>query len=125
MNSPDATERFRPCPEALIPAFGLFAQPHFNITARAYDYTPPVLGLATVADDAGRPGGGADLLFDLMERRIKPRIQDIASLDHSRQTLWGHSYGGPIYFACVVYTSRKFQPFSWPVHRYAGTSYLY
>ncbi len=25
MNFPDATERFRPCPEALIPAFGLFA----------------------------------------------------------------------------------------------------
>lgn len=67
-----------------------------DVIARAYDYTPPVVRDGAVVDAVvrGRPGGGADIFSDLIEKTIKPRIETTAPIDHERQTLWGHSYGG-------------------------------
>jgi predicted alpha/beta superfamily hydrolase len=42
----------------------------------------------------GRPGGGADTFLEFIELRILPLVYARTQIDRSRQTLWGHSFGG-------------------------------
>ena len=42
----------------------------------------------------GQPSGGVDAFFDLLSQRMRPMVAAIAPIDRTRQTLWGHSYGG-------------------------------
>lgn len=81
----------------VIVALGYDTQARHDTMARAYDYTPPVSPASKSAEDVmvrGRPGGGADIFLDLIVSQIKPAVQALAPIDRSRQTLWGHSYGG-------------------------------
>ncbi|RYD66576.1 MAG: alpha/beta hydrolase [Verrucomicrobiaceae bacterium] len=41
-----------------------------------------------------RPGGGADKLFDFIEKEVKPLVEKSHKVDPSRQTLMGNGYGG-------------------------------
>ncbi|MDG9928752.1 MULTISPECIES: alpha/beta hydrolase-fold protein [unclassified Pseudomonas] len=68
----------------------------FDVVSRAYDYTPPLPGVAPVIDDLARnrEGGGADRFLDLLEQRIRPQVEARAAIDANRQSIWGHSYGG-------------------------------
>lgn len=78
-------------------AIGYDVPGRHDILARAYDYTPPVATGGAVKDEVvvrGRKGGGADIFLKLIEQKIKPEVQSRASIDLTRQTLWGHSYGG-------------------------------
>lgn len=83
----------------------------FDVTARAYDYTPPLPGGEPVIDDIarGRRGGGADVFLDLIEQRIKPLVQAQAPIDLTRQSLWGHSYGGLLTLHALFTRPASFQ----------------
>lgn len=83
-------------PTVLV-AIGYEVEGSHDTTARAFDYTPPVIENGVERHDVevrGRLGGGAALFLDYIEQRIKPEVDARAPTDHSRQTLWGHSYGG-------------------------------
>lgn len=79
----------------VIVAIGYDTELRFDVTARAYDYTPP-FPQGQVDEEAarGRKGGGADVFLDLLERQVMPRVRARAPLDDGRLALWGHSYGG-------------------------------
>jgi len=73
----------------------------FEVTSRAYDFTPPLLSAtndqianAFVEEGRGRLNGGSENFYQLIERDIKPwvasQLQDYPKVE----TLWGHSYGG-------------------------------
>lgn len=83
----------------------------FDVTARAYDYTPPLPGGEPVIDDIARQrlGGGADVFLDLIEQRIKPLVQAQAPIDQTRQSLWGHSYGGLLTLHALFTRPASFQ----------------
>lgn len=78
----------------VIAAIGYDTELRFDVLARAFDYTPPASDGADLKDAQGRPAGGAEAFFDLIETRIKPAVQARAAVDPQRQALWGHSYGG-------------------------------
>ncbi|ROR21023.1 hypothetical protein EC845_2892 [Comamonas sp. BIGb0124] len=80
----------------VIVAIGYDTPLGFDVSARAFDYTPPLDAPAvTLAEEArGRLGGGAELFLDLLTERIRPQVQAMAAVDPSRQGLWGHSFGG-------------------------------
>ncbi|MGG4604579.1 alpha/beta hydrolase [Paenalcaligenes sp. Me131] len=83
-------------PTVLV-AIGYDINGSHDTTARAYDYTPPVFKDGVEQKEIevrGRIGGGAAEFLELIETRIKPEVDLRAPTDHSRQTLWGHSYGG-------------------------------
>lgn len=67
-------------------------------SARAWDYTPrlPGAGPDGTPDPraSGSRNGGADALLEQIEERIKPLVRTAVPIDDSRQTLYGHSYGG-------------------------------
>lgn len=88
---------------AILVGVGYDVNARYDVTARSLDYTPPSPGaerpLGTPADPsapAGRslPGGGADRLLDWMQTTLKPFIAGRYAIDPTRQTLFGHSYGG-------------------------------
>ncbi|WP_245801385.1 alpha/beta hydrolase [Pollutimonas bauzanensis] len=83
---------------AVLVGIGYDVEARLDGDARAWDYTPRLPG----AGDDGTPdpraaqrrNGGADALLDLIELRIKPLVRAAAPVDDTRQTLYGHSYGG-------------------------------
>lgn len=79
----------------VIVAIGYDTTLRFDVTARAYDYTPPIPP-GQLDDEAarGRQGGGADVFAALIEERILPQVRSLVPLDDTRLALWGHSYGG-------------------------------
>ncbi|KAF1050012.1 alpha/beta hydrolase [Xylophilus sp.] len=82
--------------DGAAPALSPVRASGIDVAARAYDYTPRAVADGPTADEAGRPGGGADAFLDLIEQRIRPEVarRVPAALDPARQTFWGHSYGG-------------------------------
>lgn len=79
----------------LLVAVGYQTGQRIERNARTYDYTPAVPGLAEQTDPlTGQPSGGVDAFFDLLNQRMRPMVAAVAPIDGSRQTLWGHSYGG-------------------------------
>lgn len=75
----------------------------FDFTARAYDYTPPTDGIAEDALDSERKNGGADAYFSLIQDDIMTAVNQLTTIDETRQTLWGHSYGG-LFVLYALYT---------------------
>lgn len=64
---------------------------------RHYDYTLPVPVENLPASRDGLPWpphGGADLFLRFIEETLKPKIEQLLPIDRSRQTLFGHSFGG-------------------------------
>lgn len=68
-----------------------------DLNARTYDYTPPAPGPAT--DTSGRREGGADAFLDFINAAVRPLVERTMRVDATRQTLFGHSYGG----LCVLH----------------------
>lgn len=79
----------------LLVAVGYQTEQRIERNARTYDYTPTVPGAAEQVDPlTGQPSGGADVFFDLLTQQMRPMVAAVAPIDTTRQTLWGHSYGG-------------------------------
>ncbi|MCR4144970.1 alpha/beta hydrolase [Alcaligenes faecalis] len=80
----------------VLVAIGYDTETRHDVIARAFDYTPPVTenGVSKPVEVRGRAGGGADIFLDYIETHIKPAVEEREPIDRSRQTLWGHSYGG-------------------------------
>ncbi|NIF17980.1 alpha/beta hydrolase [Pantoea sp. Cy-639] len=79
----------------VLVAIGYQTDQRIERSARTYDYTPNVPGLAEQRDPlTGQPSGGVDAFLDLLEQRMRPMVAGVAAIDPHRQTLWGHSYGG-------------------------------
>ncbi|EMT6576373.1 alpha/beta hydrolase [Providencia rettgeri] len=55
---------------------------------RTYDYTPPVAG------DDFKQGGGSPALYQFLTDTIRPWAEKQFPIDKSKQTLFGHSFGG-------------------------------
>lgn len=81
----------------------------FDVNARAYDYTPPLLLAATGANNAfqedgrDRLNGGAESFYNVIEREIKPWVHQQLGTKPKQEAIWGHSYGGLF----VLYTLFK------------------
>ncbi|PMZ95263.1 MULTISPECIES: alpha/beta hydrolase [unclassified Pseudomonas] len=79
----------------LLIAIGYQTDQRIERSARTYDYTPVVPGLAEQRDPlTGQASGGVDAFLDLLEQRMRPMVAAVAPIDPQRQMLWGHSYGG-------------------------------
>ena len=79
----------------LLVAIGYQTDQRIERSARTYDYTPVVPGLAEQRDPlTGQASGGVDAFLDLLEQRMRPMVAAVAPIDPRRQMLWGHSYGG-------------------------------
>ncbi|EMU9000551.1 alpha/beta hydrolase [Providencia rettgeri] len=60
----------------------------FPKTWRTLDYTPPVSG------DDFKQGGGSPALYQFLTHTIRPWVEQQFPIDKSKQTLFGHSFGG-------------------------------
>jgi len=79
----------------LLVAIGYQTDQRIERSARTYDYTPVVPGLAEQRDPlTGQASGGVDAFLDLLEQHMRPMVAAVAPIDAQRQMLWGHSYGG-------------------------------
>lgn len=68
----------------------------FDVTARAYDYTPPLTtgdSAFVEAMRAERLNGGAEQFYQLLTHQIMPWVNTQAHLTQPHNSLWGHSYG--------------------------------
>ena len=69
----------------------------FDVTARAYDYTPPLYARPAKAfQEEGRErlNGGAAHFYALIEKEIKPWVYEQLGDIPEQEAIWGHSYGG-------------------------------
>ncbi|MCK9790367.1 alpha/beta hydrolase [Providencia rettgeri] len=55
---------------------------------RTYDYTPPVAG------EDFKQGGGSPALYQYLTDTVRPWAEQRFPIDKSKQTLFGHSFGG-------------------------------
>jgi len=81
----------------VLVAVGYDVSTRVDVSARAYDYTPPTIEngrLAPTPVVRGREGGGADLFLEFILTQVKPLARKQAAIDPAREYLWGHSYGG-------------------------------
>lgn len=79
----------------LLVAVGYQTDQRIERNARTFDYTPTVPDQPQQLDPlTGQPSGGVDAFLDLLTQRMRPMVASVAPIDASRQTLWGHSYGG-------------------------------
>lgn len=86
-----------PVQGAVVVGLGYATSGVLDREARSYDYTPPAPGSTT--DERGRREGGADAFLDFIDAAVRPQVQRTVPVDTSRQTLFGHSYGG----LCVLH----------------------
>ncbi len=75
----------------------------FDVDARAYDYTPPLLLAQTdktgdkdafKEDGRERLNGGAEQFYEMIEQQVKPWVYGQLGTKPTQEALWGHSYGG-------------------------------
>ncbi|MCO7636614.1 alpha/beta hydrolase-fold protein [Pseudomonas sp. S 311-6] len=108
----DLAALFENNPPVLV-GIGYDVPSRHDVMARAFDYTPPILNadgtIQTNTVERGRPGGGADLFLDLIQDTIRPAVAARVPLDSTRQTLWGHSFGGLFTLYALVTRPRMFQ----------------
>jgi len=68
---------------------------------RNRDYTPLLLPPEEATGALGN--GGADAFLEVIERQIRPQVEQLAPLDPNQRTLWGHSLGG-LFVLHTLYT---------------------
>ncbi|RCX06276.1 MULTISPECIES: alpha/beta hydrolase [Kosakonia] len=78
-------------PPVLV-AIGYQTDLPFELTARAYDYTPATQ--SSPQNLRGRTGGGSAVFHRLLEQTIAPQAEKDLAIDPQKRALWGHSYGG-------------------------------
>ncbi|MEJ5126387.1 alpha/beta hydrolase-fold protein [Comamonas sp. MYb21] len=86
-----------PTQGAVVVGLGYDDSQVLDLAARSYDYTPPAPGPAT--DARGRAEGGADHFLDFIDQQVRPLVEASVPIDTTRQTFFGHSYGG----LCVLH----------------------
>lgn len=93
--------KFSPQDAAPILVFIGYQTPYrFDVDARAYDYTPPLLSDKTASkhafQEAGRDrlNGGAEHFYQMIEQEIKPWVYQQLGSKPAQEGIWGHSYGG-------------------------------
>jgi len=59
---------------------------------RNRDYTPRLLPPEAATGPLGN--GGADAFLEVIERQIRPQVEQLAALHPAQRTLWGHSLAG-------------------------------
>ncbi len=82
---------------AIVVGIGYPIDDYLDSTRRTYDYTPAVSGaaLAPRPDGSAWPEtGGADGFLDFLETELKPMVACEFPVDHKRQAIFGHSFGG-------------------------------
>lgn len=87
-----------PAQGAVVVGLGYAGTQVLDQDARTYDYTPPAPG--PTHDERGRREGGADAFLDFIDATVRPLVANAVPTDASRQTLFGHSYGG----LCVLHS---------------------
>jgi len=81
----------------VLVAVGYDVSTRVDVSARAYDYTPPTIENGKPVPTPvvrGREGGGADIFMAFIRTQVKPLVRKQAAIDPAREYLWGHSYGG-------------------------------
>lgn len=86
-----------PTQGAVVVGLGYADSAVLDLSARSYDYTPPAPGPAS--DERGRAEGGADHFLDFIDQQVRPLVEESWPTDKTRQTFFGHSYGG----LCVLH----------------------
>lgn len=86
----------------------------FDTAARAHDYTPPdgQGGISADPADPARTHGGAADFLHLINTAIRPQIEARVKLNPSRQTLWGHSYGGLFVLYTLLNSPQSFDRYA-------------
>lgn len=82
---------------AIVVGIGYPIDDYLDSTRRTYDYTPaaPEEALAPRPDGSPWPRtGGADGFLDFLELELKSAIGREFPVDHARQAIFGHSFGG-------------------------------
>ncbi|WEF28826.1 alpha/beta hydrolase [Klebsiella aerogenes] len=81
----------------VIVAIGYQTNLPFDLSGRAYDYTPAAQANGKTHSASGRPGrksGGIDDFRQLLETHIAVKAEQGLQINPQRRGLWGHSYGG-------------------------------
>jgi len=81
----------QPTPHALI-FISHDNQLRTDSAQRNRDYTPRLLPPEESTGPLGN--GGADAFLEVIERQIRPQVEQLATLNPHQRTLWGHSLGG-------------------------------
>ena len=92
----------------VVVAIGYQTDKPFDLAARSYDYTPPVMenSEGDGLDRRGWKGGGSAVFQQLLEKNIAPLAEKGLRIDASQRGIWGHSLGG--IFALNAYLSSSF-----------------
>lgn len=81
----------------VIVALGYQTSLPFDLSGRAYDYTP-VLKTASAGNENNprfrRKTGGSPEFSQLLETHIAPQVEQRLAINPERRGIWGHSYGG-------------------------------
>lgn len=96
----------------VIVAIGSTSPLRIDRVARTYDYTPKRGNGPQVDPANGLPSGGADEFLELLAQRIKPMVQQAVPVDLTRQTLWGHSYGGLLVLHALMTRPGEFSTYA-------------
>lgn len=96
----------------LLVAIGTDTPLRIDRVARTYDYTPRRDVPEQRDPLTGEASGGADGFLDLLQQRIKPLIDGHYPIDHQRQLLWGHSYGGLLVLHALLTRPGDFQTYA-------------
>ncbi len=70
---------------------------YLDADRRTYDYTPPIDSAALPPRPDGTawpPHGGASAFLDFIETELKPPLAAEFAIDRSRESIFGHSFGG-------------------------------
>ncbi|CAN7520940.1 alpha/beta hydrolase [Aquipseudomonas alcaligenes] len=97
----------------LLVAIGYQTPQRIERNARTLDYTPRQPDKPGQRDPlTGQPSGGADAFLDLLLVKMRPAVAAQAPFDTTRQTLWGHSYGGLLVLHALFTRPQQFSQFA-------------
>ncbi|MHC1481461.1 alpha/beta hydrolase [Frateuria aurantia] len=96
IQSLSASKADAPPHPVLLVAVGTTDPAYFDVTARAYDYTPDLGDGRPVFDPRApqRRAGGAEAFLATLRGPVQAALQAHWPLDPAHRGLWGHSYGG-------------------------------
>ena len=77
----------------MIVGIGYVGDKPFDIAGRTHDYTLPSERYPTPQGEQVR-FGGSDAFLAFIEQELKPMLYDKWHINHHRQSIFGHSYGG-------------------------------